>query len=336
MAKEKVQDLCIIGLGAVGLYAWYCANLLELRGYALETHNQVGGQVFEVAKERLIRDLPAVTGITGEKLIRKLQKQVASVPQTIHLLLNTSALKLTQHSDYYTIHTNTNKVINTRTILITTGNGAYVPRRWEIQEDFSNVHYFIKRYQPFKNKTVAVFGGGDAAMNLALDLVTGTYKADHVVLVHRNHQFKAKPHIITAVKANPLIRLMPDYQVLKDGYTNDGNTLKSITLLDVQNKPHSLKAHAFVVQYGVTLNLRGIKEWPLQFTDTFRIKVNSKQETNLPGIFAAGDTAFSEGKLANLAIGFVEAATALYSIRDKTQGYDPIQYFGDHMVDSQL
>ena len=331
MTESKIHDLCIIGLGAVGLYACFCANLLELKGHGIEAHARVGGQVYQLAGERLIRDLPAIPATSGAAIIKLLNKQINSIPKTITQSLKTTAINLEKANNYYILKLN-NQTINTKTILITTGNGSYVPRPWAIKPMFGNVYYFIKHHKTFKNKTVVVCGGGDSALNAALELSSGDNAAKKIILLHRNNQFRAKAQTIAAVKNNPRIYIMVDYKIAPTKYISHQKNLKSIYITNYRNEGRQLKADAFIIQYGLTINLMGIEKWPLKFSSDFKILVNQKQQTSLPGVFAAGDIAYYKGKTANLVVGFGEAATALYNISYSIKGYDPIKYFGDHML----
>lgn len=190
----------------------------------------------------------------------------------------------------------------------------------------------IANFSQFDNKKIVICGGGESALKAVQALANRQTISQKIILIHRNSRFQASKSLITAILNHPRIEVLTNYDISPVNYTCDRNILKTVQINNLNNQVRDIKADIFIIQYGVTINLVGIKNWPLNFNHTGQIIVNQQQQTNIKGIYCAGDAADYIGKTANLTIGFGEAATALYNINKNINGEDPIKYFGDHKV----
>jgi len=196
-----------------------------------------------------------------------------------------------------------------KTIIITAGVGAFQPRRLELdnasQYEGKNIHYFINDMEQFAGKKVAILGGGDSAVDWALMLEP---IAEKVTLIHRRDKFRAHEHSVATLQASKVEIKTPFVPVELIG---DENEAKQLVLEEVKGeKKETLDFDALIVNYGFVSSLGPIKDWGLEIEKN-SIVVNSKTETNIPGIFAAGDICTFEGKIKLIATGFGEAPTAV-------------------------
>ena len=90
-------------------------------------------------------------------------------------------------------------------MIIACGNGAFRPRKLDVENaetyENSNLHYFVTNLERFRNRTVAICGGGDSAVDWALALEPIAKK---VTIVHRRPQFRAQEHSVNNWKNQAL------------------------------------------------------------------------------------------------------------------------------------
>jgi thioredoxin reductase (NADPH) len=214
----------------------------------------------------------------------------------------------------------TNKEVHfSKTIIITAGNGAFQPRRLELanssQYEEKNLYYFIDDLHQFAGQKVVVFGGGDSAVDWALMLEP---VAEKVTIVHRRDKFRAHEHSVQNLK-NSKVEIKTPY-VPADLLSNGEGNIAQVVLMNVNDKTKEIvEVDAVICNYGFVSSLGPIKEWGLEIAKN-SIVVNSKMETNITGIYAAGDICTYEGKVKLIACGFGEAPTA---VNNAKRYFDP-------------
>jgi ferredoxin/flavodoxin---NADP+ reductase len=130
--------------------------------------------------------------------------------------------------------------------------------------------------------------------------------AQKVTLVHRRNQFRAHEENVRLLRQSPVeIRIPYEIRELK------GNThIESVVIYDnTTGAVEEIPVDHILLNLGFVANIGKIKEWGLNLVKG-DIEVSSKMETNIPGIYAAGDIVTYPGKLKLIATGFGEAATA--------------------------
>jgi ferredoxin/flavodoxin---NADP+ reductase len=195
-----------------------------------------------------------------------------------------------------------------KSIIITAGVGSFEPRRLENHEtqkfEGKNLHYSISDLKQFTGQRVVVFGGGDSAVDWALMLEE---IAKEVTIVHRRDKFRAHEHSIEKLlKSN--IRILTSYEI-KD-IMGEYRIEQLVLSNNKTNEEETLGVDSVIVNFGFISSLGTIKNWGLHL-EKGSIVVNSKMETNIPGIYAAGDIASYPGKVKLIAVGFGEAPTAV-------------------------
>jgi thioredoxin reductase (NADPH) len=135
----------------------------------------------------------------------------------------------------------------------------------------------------FRNVSLAVVGGGDSACEEALHL---THTASKVYLIHRRHTLRASKIMVDRVFSNPKIQMVWDSEVIEI------SGKKHVEMIRLKNTNDSsiseLAVKGLFVAIGHTPNSRFISEL-IELDQTGYIKTNSKQETNIEGIWAVGD-----------------------------------------------
>jgi thioredoxin reductase len=131
--------------------------------------------------------------------------------------------------------------------------------------------------------------------------------AEKVTLVHRRDKFRAHEHSVLKLSASTVEVKTPREIVNLEGQ----DSIEQVELLDITTgDKETLKVEDVIVSHGFVSLPGPIAEWGIQM-DNGSILVNSRMETNIPGIFAAGDITTYAGKLKLIAVGFGEAPTAI-------------------------
>ncbi|MEY8462251.1 NAD(P)/FAD-dependent oxidoreductase [Streptococcus merionis] len=301
---SDIFDITIIGGGPVGLFAAFYAHLRHAKVKVIDSLPQLGGQPAILYPEKTILDVPGFSNITGKELIESLLKQLVTFETTIHL--NETVLDIEKSENLFTLRTNKAEHL-TKTVLIAMGGGAFKPRALELEgaDNFDNIHYHVADIKQYADQQIVVLGGGDSAVDwsLAFDQV-----GSQTTIVHRRDNFRALEHSVEELKASNVTIKTP---FLPSGLVTEGDKVTQLEITKVKSDEIELLPvdHLFV-NYGFKSSVGNLKQWGLEL-NRHKIVVDSKQATSVPGIFAAGDCCFYEGKVDLIATGFGEAPTAI-------------------------
>lgn len=330
--SDKLYDITIIGGGPVGLFAAFYAGMRNAKTKLIESLPVLGGQVSLLYPEKTIYDVGGYAGVTGKELVHQLTAQMQHFDQTVCLEEEVKTIdKLGEHHFKIT----TSKGVHfSKTIIITTGQGSFQPRKLALEDadvyEETNLHYIVKNLDHYKDKTVLICGGGDTAVDWALTLESIAKK---VILVHRRDRFRAHEGSVEMLKASS-VELFTPY-VPHELHGNE-ESIQSVSFKETRGEEIiTFDVDYFIVNYGFVSSLGPIKDWGLTLNQS-NIVVNSKMETTIEGIYAAGDGITFDGKIKLIATGFGEAPTAInhaiHSIYPK-QHAQPIQSTKLHFED---
>ena len=305
----KKTDVIIIGAGPVGLFAVHQLGIKGLNAVVIDNLDKAGGQCIELYPDKPIYDIPAVPECTGEQLTTRLLEQIK--PFKTEIFLNERVDEVHQDKEEnWVVKTNNKKEFIAPNILIAGGVGSFEPRKISLKEaeklEGKSVFYAVKNKDQFKNKKIAIFGGGDSALDWALELS----KFSQITLIHRRNEFRGAQHTLTQLKKlekDRKISIKTPCQIIS--LDNEKN-LKSITIQFDDGKTEKIPTDLMLGFFGLIMKLGPIAEWGLNM-DKKTIQVNPKNfETNKKGIFAAGDICSYPGKLKLILSGFHEVALA--------------------------
>ena len=314
--KDKVYDVTIIGAGPTGLFTAFYGGMRQASVKLIESLPHTGGQLTALYPEKYIYDVAGFPKIRAQQLVDNLEEQVKIFDPTI--VLEQAIEKVEKIDDEtFKLTSNTNEIHYTKTIIITAGNGAFQPRKLNIPgcEQFENVnlHYHVKDMNMYKDQHVLLLGGGDSAVDWALMLEN---IASKVTLVHRRDQFRAHEHSIEQLKSSTVEILTPYVPTHIEGV----DKIETLHLKEPRgDKEIKIAVDSVLCNYGFISKLGPIVDWGLDI-ERNSIVVNSKMETNIPGIYAAGDINTYPGKVKLIATGFGDAPTA---INNAMQYLDP-------------
>ena len=301
-------DVLVIGAGPTGLFAVHQLGIIGLKSEVVDNLDKIGGQCIELYPDKPIYDIPAISECTGEELTKNLLKQIEPFKTNFHL--NERVEELKKDGSNWQVTTNKKKVFITPNIIIAGGVGSFEPRKFSTKDvekfEGKSVFYSIKDKNLFKNKKICIFGGGDSALDWAIELSNFS----EVTLVHRRTEFRGAPSSLETVKKlekSRKIRILTPYQL--NTIEGDKN-IKSISLKKEDGKIEKLEMDYVLGFFGLIMKLGPIANWGLNL-DKKTIKVNTETfQTNQEGIFAIGDICTYPGKLKLILSGFHEAALA--------------------------
>ena len=304
---EKIYDLTIIGGGPVGIYGAFYAGMHGMTTKIIDALPELGGQLAALYPEKYIYDLPGHPKIKAGEMIEQLKVQMEQFKDKIDIVTNTN-VQTVEKLDDGTFKICTDKECHySRSIIITAGNGAFTPRKLEIENvsEFSNIHYFVSQMETFKGKDVVIFGGGDSAVDWAL-MLDGVAK--NVTIVHRRDEFRAHASSVENLK-NSNVEVLTPY--VAKGLSGENGCVTSVELTNVTtNESKMIHTDEVIVLYGFISSLGPIKEWDLELNKN-ALCVNHYQQTSINGIFAAGDACTFEGKIKMITTGFGEVVVAI-------------------------
>ncbi|MDN4595497.1 NAD(P)/FAD-dependent oxidoreductase [Polycladomyces subterraneus] len=313
--QREIMDITIIGGGPVGLFAAFYAGMRQASVKIIESMPQLGGQLSALYPEKYIYDVAGFPKVRAQELINNLIEQ-ANLFNPVYCL-EEKVLNVVKNEDgIFELTTNIGLHLS-RTVIITAGCGAFEPRKLNIPgaEKFKgkNLFYFVNDLNQFRNQDVLIAGGGDSAVDWALMLEP---IANSVTLIHRRDTFRAHEHSVEQMKKSSVRIITPrEIQSL-----HGEEHIEKVVIVDKKaGVTEELQVDALIVSFGFVSSLGPIKEWGLHI-ENGGIVVNSRMETNIPGIYAAGDIATYPGKVKLIAVGFGEAPTA---VNNAKQFMDP-------------
>ncbi len=301
-------DVLIIGAGPVGLFAVHQLGIIGLKAEVVDNLDKIGGQCIELYPDKPIYDIPAIPECTGETLTENLIKQIKNFKTNFHL--NERVEEVIKDKDNWKIITNKKKIFLAPNIIIAGGVGSFEPRKFTTKnaEKFENngIFYSVKDKNSFKNKKICIFGGGDSALDWAIELS----KIAEVTLIHRRNEFRGANHSTQTVKdleKKGKLKIKTPFQISSiEGL----NKIESITIQNENGNIEKIATDSILGFFGLIMKLGPIAEWGLNL-DKKTIPVNTENfQTNKEGIFAIGDICTYPGKLKLILSGFHEGALA--------------------------
>ena len=301
-------DALIIGAGPTGLFTAHQLKLIGLDCEVVDNLDKIGGQCIELYPDKPIYDIPAIPECTGEELTNSLIKQLKPFNIKFHLAERVDEVK--NNNGKWEVKTNKGTLFNTPNIIIAGGVGSFEPRKFAPKEcerfEEKSIFYSIKDKTIFKDKTVSIFGGGDSALDWAVELS----KNSKINLIHRRDEFRGAQSTVN--KMNELkkagkINLYTKYQ-LKN--VKGSENIESIDIEHDNKEVKNLKTDFILGFFGLIMQLGPIANWGLNL-DKKTINVDTEKfETNQKGIYAVGDICNYPGKLKLILSGFHEGALA--------------------------
>lgn len=269
-----MYDLIIIGAGPAGITAAVYAARKSMNFLVIS--KDIGGQA---AWSGDIENYTGYQFITGPELAEKFEEHMRKYD--IELKENESAVGLKKEGDIITVTTDKNRY-EARTVIIASGKRT---RELNVpgEKEFKNrgLTYCATCDAPlFSGRDVAVIGGGNSALDAALQLMK---IAKHIYLINIAPALTGDAVMCEKVQESEIVTVLNNSQVS----AITGEKMVSGIKVKKQGNEEFLAVAGVFVEIGLIPNSEFIKE--VEKNRLGEIKVNASNETNIPGIFAAGD-----------------------------------------------
>ncbi|WOO89077.1 NAD(P)/FAD-dependent oxidoreductase [Mollicutes bacterium LVI A0078] len=302
------KDVVIIGAGPAGLFAGFYCGMRKLSAVIVDPLEVAGGRLAALYPEKYIYDVAGHDKIRAIDLIHNLETQLKRFEETTELALGEEVLGLDKEDEIFTV-TTSKQTIKAKAVIIAAGSGAFAPRKLglEGEETASNLHYFVDDLNKFKDRKVAIFGGGDSAVDWAMMLEP---IAKEVNVIHRRDEFRAHGASVD--------KLMESTVNVHTPYTPkelvlNGDKIEKILIESKKVDDKELEVDDVIVNFGFVAKLGAIADFGLEIEKN-KINVNTDQSTAIEGVYAIGDIAAYPGKAELIITGFGEGPIAVNSI----------------------
>lgn len=333
-------DAVIIGAGPVGLFQVFELGLLEIKAHVIDLLPYPGGQCIELYPDKPIYDIPAVPVCTGKELTDNLLKQIEPFRATFHYLQEVSTIAQ-QDDGRFLLETSSGAASGeapdgasdgdteefqgsrflAKTIFIAAGMGAFQPRLLNLEgidklaaaDAAQQVFYKVSNRAVFAGQDVVILGGGDSALDWALDFIKeGDNRAKSVTLIHRRDGFAAAPASVAKMRAMCEAGQMKFRVGQVTAVETQNDRMTAITVTGVDGNTTQVPLDKLLIFFGLSPKLGPIADWGLDI-ERRQLKVDTEKfSTSVPGIFAVGDINTYPGKKKLILSGFHECALAAF------------------------
>lgn len=320
-----VTDALIIGAGPCGLFQVFELGLLDIHAHVVESLDRPGGQCTELYPTKPIYDIPACPAIGAQELVDRLLEQIEPFDATFHFGQQVTELRR-RDDDRFDIVTSAGTRFDAANVIVAGGVGSFAPVALKVPgvanhlatEAPGGIHYAVRDPARFADRELVVLGGGDSALDWALELQKS---AASVVLVHRSDAFKAAPASVSQMRA---LCDAQEMQQLTGNVTRliesaDGLSLTGVEVTGGDGVVRRVDCDDLLVFFGLSPKLGPIADWGLDLKGR-QIRVDTERfQTSEPGVFAIGDINVYPGKKKLILSGFHEAALAAFAIKERLQ-----------------
>ncbi|OMF23240.1 thioredoxin reductase [Paenibacillus sp. FSL H8-0548] len=307
-----IYDVTIIGGGPAGMYTAFYSGMRDLKTKLIEASDQLGGRML-LYPEKLIWDVGGITPIRCEVLIRQLEQQAKTFDPTI--VLGQEIISTEKQPDgTFLLTSATGEQHYSRTIILTVGYGINKPVKLDIEGveryEVGNLHYTVQELNIFRGKHVLISGGGDSAVDWANELEP---LAASVTIVHRREKFSGHEKSVATMKQSSVTIAAP--YVIKSLYSSNGAEINKVEIAHTETSESKLiEVDAVIVNHGMEADYNALTLWGLKAGE-WEMKVGTRMETSIPGIYAAGDFVTYESKVKLIAGAFTDGVLALNSVK---------------------
>ncbi len=286
-------DVIIIGAGSAGLAAGLYAVRSGLKTLILD-ERLAGGTISDAPK---VVNYPGFSEISGQELAEKMTLHSQKHGAVIHDLETVTDMNLTGDKKIIITHKATYEA--SAVILAMGSHYKEIGAKGEKEFRGKGVSYCGVCDGPFfKGKKVLVVGGGNSACITTLYL---SGLAAQVTVVHRRQAFRAEELLVSDIASKTNVNVLWNTEVEE---IKGDRQVRTVTLKNnLTGETSELAVDAVFVQVGEAPNSQVAKVAGIETDEVGYIKINIKQETNLAGVFAAGDITNHPVKQVGVAVG---------------------------------
>lgn len=314
MEQQELFDVTVIGGGPAGLYSTFYSGLREMKTKVIEYQPELGGKI-HVYPEKMIWDVGGLTPITGAKLMEQLVEQALTFSPTV--VLNEKVESIARNEEgIFVLKGSSGQEHFSKTVIVAIGSGILNPQKLNIEGaerfEVSNLHYTVKSFAQFKDKSVIISGGGNSAVDWANELESIAKK---VYLTYRKEELGGHGQEAQATKLlESSVECFFQSSITKL-IANDGrDEIATVELTNHETGEVSyLEVDEVIISHGYEQDATLLENSELDITrvDNYYIAGNATSESSIEGLYAAGDILMYEGKINLIAGAFQDAANAV-------------------------
>lgn len=305
----ELFDVTIVGGGPAGLYSAFYSGLRNMKTKIIEVQPILGGKV-NIYPEKVLWDVGGLPPLQAQQFVENLINQANTFHPTI--CLSTKVEQIKKQGDIFVVSTNSGEDHFSKTIIVAVGGGILNPIKLEIdgaeKYAMTNLHYTILGLERFRNKKVLVSGGGNGAIDWAVELLS---VAKEVTVIYRKEQLTAHESQVEKLKEHGVkMMLNAEIQTL---VSNDNRTAIDQVVISQNGETYSLQVDDVLISHGYNreVSLTFADEIQPLLKDDYYLVGQGQCKTSVPGVFGAGDIISYDDKV-NLLIGtFQDAVLAV-------------------------
>lgn len=308
-----IFDVTIVGAGPAGLYAVFYSGLRNMKTKIIDAQASLGGKL-HVYPEKIIWDVGGLPPLSGQALINQLSEQALTFDPTVVLNEKIVSIDSDEAENVFVLTNNLGQKHYSKSVIIAVGSGILKPKTLEVEGldrlEVDNMHYTLTSLNYFKDRSVIISGGGNAAVDWA-NLLEPIAKK--VILVYRQAALKGHEQPVEQL-LNSSVCYYPETAITKCIAHESQKRIAAVELTHCQTGEKSeVIVDDVVINHGYEQEATLLSDSPLTFErmDDFYLKGTAKGETSVPGLFAAGDIIHYEGKVNLIAGCFQDAVNAV-------------------------
>ena len=327
--KLELYDVTIIGGGPAGLYTAFYSGMRDLKTKVIEYGPELGGRML-IYPEKMIWDVGGITPILGEQLIAQLVEQAKTFAPTIILNQQVTGVERLA-DDSFMLTAATGEKHQSKTIILAVGYGMLTMNKLEIEGadryEVTNLHYTVQELDVFRGKNVLISGGGNSAVDWANGLEP---IAASVTVVHRRDDFGGHETNVRKMKESSVTVATP-YKIAR--LHGEGDSIERVSICHLETGAvEEINVDAVVVNHGLGCDYGPLAGWGIEMQDNVAL-VDENGETNIPGIYGAGDFIEHPSKVRLIAGAFSDGAHALNAAKTRIEPDAPkMAYVSSHNI----
>lgn len=308
-----LYDVTIIGGGPAGLYSAFYSGLRDLKTKIIEFQPKLGGKL-NIFSEKMLWDVGGQAPIMAGDFIENLKQQANTFDPTI--CLNSKVHEIRKERDVFVIETTDGQCHYSKTVIVATGGGIFKPIKLEIKGaekyEMKNLHYTIKGLERFAGHDVLISGGGNGAVDWAVELlhvakkVTVIYRKEDLT-AHEAQIKKLRAHNVEILLNSEIVSLLP----------NDDQSRIETAVISQNGNTLSIDVDDIVISHGYNreVSLNFAPDIEPKKKDNYCLVSVGQCKTSIPGIFAAGDIVSYNDKVGLILGTFQDAVLAVNSAK---------------------
>ena len=303
-----VYDVVVVGGGPAGLTAGIYARTRSLSTLILEAQ-ALGGQLAWLYPTKSVYDYPSYIAIEGGELGDLFTMHARESGAE---MVAGEVVDLRREGQLFHVATRDGRSYQARAVILALGMGLFEPKRLDIPGETElegrGVTYQVKDRHEFRDRRVLIVGGGDSALEYALEIVAS---AKEVTLVHRRGEFRAMEKNVEAVHKVP-VKVMFNAELTS--LEGDGHVERAVVYDNRTLKKTVLEIDSVLINIGFEPKITPLPKWGIALEGERLIKVGADMSTSVPGIYACGDIVSYPGKDKRIVTACGEAVTAVMSV----------------------